>query len=537
MATTVRKESGSATYEDRKSNHHFGRYRQIALVLIKYRLRELVRTLGLERFMPLHWVPPGLPWQKQIYSKPERTRMAIEELGTTFVKLGQILSTRNDVIPPEYVHELAKLQNSLRPLSVEMIKTVIHKELGKPVEELFSSFEPDPVGVASIGQVHAAVLRDGTEVVVKTRKPGVVEQVDEDVDILRQMALVAARRWKGPQHYDLVGIIEEVAEALTGEMDYVKEGHNAEYFARFFASDRTVHVPKVFWEYTTVRVITMERIRGIGILDLASLEKAGFNRQELGRRSVNLWLKMVFEGDVFHADPHPGNLFVEPDGRLGLIDFGMVGTVDDEVRENLSLAIKAILDRDVDLLVDALIELGAIRREVSRDDLRADLKHIMTHYPKQVGLAELQGSSNLGELFSVVRRHRVQLPSNTFLLLKAMAMAQSLGKALDPGLDVITLVKPNVIQIYRKSHSPLAVARGLPSMITEMANLGIGLPQRLNRLMRSLERGEIQVQTDVSGLEVHMEHLERIVNRIVIGVVAAAVILGVTIVLLALRMG
>jgi ubiquinone biosynthesis protein len=185
------------------------------------------------------------------------------------------MSTRTDLLPPEFAVELAKLQDSLKPLPSDVIEKAISDELGRPVNEVFASFDPVPVGVASIGQAHAAKLRDGTEVVVKARKPGVVEQVEEDLEILRQLAVESAHRWEGAQEYDLVGIVEEIAESLMAEMDYVKEGHNAEYFAKFIEADPSIHIPKVLWEFTTSRVITLERIRGIGILDVASLERAG----------------------------------------------------------------------------------------------------------------------------------------------------------------------------------------------------------------------------------------------------------------------
>lgn len=460
--------------------------------------------------------------------------MALEELGVTFVKVGQIVSTRSDLLPPEFAQELAKLQDSLQPLPLDVVKKAIADELGRPVEEIFGNFDPNPIGVASIGQAHAATLKDGTEVVVKARKPGVVEEAEEDLEILRQLAATSAQRWEGAQEYDLVGIVEEIGETLRAEMDYVKEGRNAEHFARFFQRDESIHVPKIFWDYTKSRVITMERVRGIGILDIRSLDKAGFDRKELAKRVVNLWLKMVFEGEVFHADPHPGNLFVEAGGRLGLIDYGMTGVVDKEVRQHLAGALKAILDRDVDLLVESLTELGAVSPAGSRENLRKDLKHVMAHYPK-LSMAELKDTSNLGELITMLRRNHVQLPSNSFMLLKALAMVQSLGKGLDPDLDFFSLLEPNVNRILKERYAPTAIIRRFPSAVMDLATLGMELPQRLNRLARQAERGELRVRAEASGLERHVEHLERLVNRVVIGVIAAALIVGGAILLLASR--
>jgi ubiquinone biosynthesis protein len=527
----------SSEQADHRRGSHLNRYRQLVSVLVRYQLRDILKTLGLEKFLPLRWLPPRMPWQKTPYTRPERIRMALEELGTTFVKLGQILSTRTDMVPADYAQELAKLQSSLRPLPVETIKKVIIEELGRPIEEVFSFFNPVAVGVASIGQAHEAVLLNGTEVVVKVRKPGVVEQVAEDLEILRQLASRANQNWHDSTSYDLTSVVEEVGETLQGEMDYIREGHHAEFFTRFFAKDKMVHIPKVYWEYTTQRVITLERIRGMNILDIKALDNAGFNREDLAKRSVDLWLKMFFESDMFHADPHPGNLFVEANGHLGLIDFGMVGMVDDEVRSYLANAVKAILDRDVDRLLDALIELGALRSDVSRENLRTGLKHIMTHYPRDIEITDIENYSNLGELLMVIRRNHVQMPSNTFLLLKTMAMVQSLGKGLDAEIDIFALLSPRVIHVYRQKHSVRSLVGQLPQAFADLASLGITLPSRINRLVRSVERGELQVRTDLSGLEVHLEHLERIANRIVLGVIVSAVIIGITVIILAFKSG
>lgn len=528
------------TKPGRARKGHFARYWQIATVLARYRLEEALRYVGMQKFGILLFMLRGNPLRKMVFTKPERMRMAIEELGTSFVKLGQILSTRSDLLPPAYTKELSKLQSSLKPLSAEVIDKVISDELKHPVSDIYTSFDPVPLGVASIGQVHACTLVDGTDVVVKVQKPGVRELIKEDMHILGRLAVAAKKHWKGAEQYDLVGIVQEVADTIKTETDYIQEGHSSEYFARFFQDDRKVHIPKIFWAHTTERVITMERIRGIGILDTQALDKAGFDRRDLARRAVSLWLKMVFEGDVFHADPHPGNLFVEPDGRLGLIDFGMSCMVDDEMRWRLANLLKAVMDRNVDLLIDALIELGAVnlRLEGSRAQLRKDMKYVMSHYPT-IHLQQRSAtvSSNLEQLFSLLRRHHIQLPSNTFLLLKTVIMAQSLGRGLDPDFDIFPLLESSIKRIIRKKYSVTAALRRLPSAAAEMASLAGGLPQRLDRMMKTIERGEIQVRADVSGIGHHVHHLERILNRTVVGIIVSALILGSAIFFVASRMG
>jgi ubiquinone biosynthesis protein len=514
---------------------YYGRYREIALILIKYRLGELLRTLGLDRFLPFHWVPPANPWHKEIHTRSQRTRMALEELGTTFVKMGQILSTRTDILPSDYIGELTKLQDSLTPVSLEVVNKVIEQEFGRTTADLFAYFEPRPLGVASIGQAHAATLKDGTEVVVKVQKPGVREQVLEDLEILHYLAGITAKRGGGWQHYDLVGLVEEMSDTLKGELDYIREGHSAEHFARFFQADPLVHIPRVIWNCTTSRVITLERIRGINIQDVASLEKGNFDRRELAKRTVGIWIRMIFENNVFHADPHPGNLFVESDGRLGLVDFGMIGLVDDEVRFNIAGLLKGIVDRDVDLLVESLFDLGAVTPTGSRENLRKDLKHLMTHYP--ILDENLVLHSNLDELFTVVRRNHIQLPGSTFLLIKTIAMVQGLGWRMDSDLDFLNLVTPSVVALFNKKYRASEILRRLPAALAELTLFGVGLPKRLTRITKSIERGDFKIRSDVSGVELHLEHLERIVNRLVMGLIVAAVIFAVALVLLIVRMG
>jgi ubiquinone biosynthesis protein len=530
---------------ERKRNGHFARYRQIAMVLAKYRLEEVLRYVGLQNYLFMGWLLRGNPWRKNSHTKPERMRMAIEELGTTAVKLGQILSCRSDLLPPDYITELSKLQNSMHPFPVEIMKNVFNEELGRSTEELFLSFEA-PIGIASIGQVYTCeqvytcTLADGTEVVTKVQKPDVPALVELDVDILKRAAAYATNHWKWAQQYDLVGIVQEISETLKNEMDYIQEGHNAEYFADFFHEDRTIHIPRIFWESTTSRVLTMERIRGIGILDVQSLDKAGFNRKELAKRSVDLWLKMVFESEMFHADPHPGNLFVEADGRLGLIDFGMVYMVDDEVRWHLANVVKAILDRNVDLLIDELIELGAVslRHERSRDKLRKDLKYIMSHLSKiQLKKRSESVTTNLDNLLSVLRINRIQLPSNTFMLLKTIIMVQGLGKGLDPDFDIVPMLESRIYGLIKKRYSIKSALRRLPSATTELISLVGGLPQRLDRMMKTAERGEIQVQADVSGVEQHIHHLERLLNRAMIVILVSSLILGIALFFVGYRLG
>ena len=269
----------------------------------------LLSTFGLERFVPLRGGIRRYARAGRHYTRPEHVRLAIEELGATFIKLGQILSTRTDILPPEYIAELAKLQDQAPPVDSAIIVEMIVEELGYPITEVFATFDPVPVAAASIGQAHAATLPNGKEVIVKVRRPGVVEQIEEDLEIIQNLAVTASRRWEFADHYDLPGLAREFAQTLRAELDYIREGRNAERFAVNLANNPSIHIPCIYWETTTARVLTLERIRGIKINDLSALDAAGIDRPALAERAVRIILKMILEDGFYHADPHPGNFF------------------------------------------------------------------------------------------------------------------------------------------------------------------------------------------------------------------------------------
>ncbi|WP_455133716.1 ABC1 kinase family protein [Microbacterium aurum] len=301
------------------------RYRQIGAVLRRHGLGVLAGVLGLGGLVPFHRGALGHARQEDPYTNPEHVRVALEELGPTFVKLGQILSTRHDLLPAAWVAEFAKLQDDVAAAPWEGIRDVLREELGADPEHVFAQFDPVPLAAASIGQAYAATLHDGTEVVVKVRRPGVVAQVHEDLDILRNLADRADRRWDAIRQYDLPGLVEEFSRTLRAELDYLQEARNAERFAQEFAHAARVRIPRVHGETTTSRVLTLERMSGVRIDDLEGLDAAGIDRVALARLGADIVLTMVFDNRFFHADPHPGNMFVQPDGALALIDFGMVG--------------------------------------------------------------------------------------------------------------------------------------------------------------------------------------------------------------------
>lgn len=460
--------------------------------------------------------------------RPVHLRQALEELGTTFIKLGQILSTRADLLPPEYLVELTKLQDSAPPVAFEDIQQALITELGQPIENVFAEFEPVPLAAASIGQAHAATLWDGTEVVVKVRRPGVVEQVNEDLEILKELAATASRHWQFADRYDLTGLAEEFSQTLRAELDYIREGRNAERFAANFAADPHIHVSRVFWEVTTARVLTLERIRGIKINDLKSLDEQGTDRPWLADYATKVVLKMVCEDGFFHADPHPGNFFIEPNGTIGLIDFGMVGILDERTQELLAELLIAINHQAADRLLDVFLDLGVTRAQIDRASVRRDIERLLSSY-WGLPLGELKVAVLLNDVYSVMRRHHLHLPPNLALLLKTVIMIEGMGVNLDPDFRLTKSLTPFTERLVMRQYSPSKWMRSLGRASLDLAKLGAEMPQHLRRIATAAENGNLQIGMRPEGFDPVIDRLERIANRIVLGVIAAAFINGLAV--------
>lgn len=497
------------------------RYRAIVETLSVHGFGFAVGAAGLSGRFPFR---RGLPGHEpgRNYSQPEHLRLALEELGATFVKLGQILSTRPDILPPEYVAELARLQDSVAPVPGQVVVDTVAAELGDLTA--FAAFDQVPLASASIGQVHAATAH-GTEVVVKVRRPGVVEAVTADLEMIENLAERASRSWEAARDHDVVGIAHEFAETLRGELDYLREAHNAERFAADFAGDPDVHIPAVFWDTTTSRVLTLERIRGIKIDHLAALDAAGHDRRELAARAVRVLCAMVFEHGFFHADPHPGNFFVEPDGRLGIIDFGMTGELSDDLRDRLGVLLIQLARGDLDRTTDALLTLVRAPEDLDRDTLRMHLAPVVGKFGGR-SPAELSASELFGEILALVRRDRLRLPRDLALLFKALLMAEGLGQRLDPDFQIAAVLVPYAQRLAIRRLSPEAVAGGLAELARAVLDAGAAAPATLHGLASALERGAFDVRLRAGELDRLVTEIQRLGNRLTAAIVAAGLLYG-----------
>jgi ubiquinone biosynthesis protein len=443
-------------------------------------------------------------------------RLALEELGPTFIKLGQLLSTRADLLAPAYTRELSKLQDATPPAPADAIREIVESELSGGVAAAFAEFDPQPLAAGSVGEVHAAVLHDGTRVVVKVRRPGVAELIERDLEIMSNLAARASRRSEVAAAFDVIGLSQEFAAELRGQLDYVREACNAERFAANFAGETGVHVPRVFWELSSSRVITLERLEGMKITDVKALQAAGLDRRELAQNAALTVGKMVFVDGFFHGDPHPGNFFIEADGRLGIIDFGIVGSLDEGLRATLRRILLALDRRDPDRLAAALIAVqgpgGRVDRAALRDDLASLIDGYVDHRTGELGVGDL-----IGSMLDVVRRHRS-------LLLRTVLLEEWIVAGLDREFRLVEALGPYVRRHLFTGVTASALLHRLQDAGVDLAELASDLPSHLRNALNILDDGGFDVHLRASELEPLVSRAERLGNRIALSVLAAALI-------------
>lgn len=500
------------------------RSREIASILARHGLGWLVVQIGLGDLVPFERGWLGHPARVAPYTQAEHLRMAMGELGATFIKLGQALSTRSDFMPPVYVAEFTKLQDAAPPVPFDEICQVICAELGHPPEEAFAEFDPQPIASASIGQAHAARLKSGEQVIVKVQRPGVEQLVEQDLEILNGMAEWASSHTHLGRDYNLPALVEEFAYTLRNELDYQREVQNALRFRHNFRDDSTIYIPNIFREFSTERVLTIERVGGIKVDDLAGLEAAGISRHEVAENSVRLMLREVFEFGFFHADPHPGNFFVQPDGSIALIDFGMVGNLSERLQESLLRIGLAVAQKDTGGLVEELFSLGVAGKRARQEVLERDLDHLLGQYADR-SIEDLAAASVTGEVMEIARRHRLQLPSDLLMLLRVVGMSELLGARLDPNFRLFEFATPYLHHFWLERRSPQAIAQRVGRATLEAAQLGMDLPRRTSRLLNRLERGELEFSVNHHSLEEFEQKILQGLNRLALSILLAAIIL------------
>lgn len=506
------------------------RSREIASVLTRHGLGWLVARAGLGGLVPFERGWLGHAVRETPYTRAEHLRMALSELGGAFIKLGQVLSTRPDFIPPEYVAEFSKLQDAAPPVPFEEICNVICDELGQPPEDLFDEFDPQPLASASIGQVHAGKLRSGQSVIIKVQRPDVAERIEEDLEILSGMANWAESHTASGRDYNLPALVDEFAFTLRNELDYQREGQNADRFRRNFANDPGVYIPRVYWEFTADRVLTMERVGGIKVSDMSALDAAGIDRHVVAENSVRIMLREVFEFGFFHADPHPGNFFVQPDGSIAMVDFGMVGRLDTNLQEALLRIGMAVGRQDAERLTDEFFAIGMAGAGVKRKALQHDLDHFISHYAGRP-IKELAAAKTVDEVMSIALHHHLQMPAELVMLFRVVGISEGLGAQLDPNFKLFEFATPYLQEFWLQHRSPKAIVLRVGQTALDAAELGLTLPHHLSRLLGQIERGELELNVNHEGMREFAHRLQQMVNRL-----ALAILLAATVVALGLMM-
>jgi ubiquinone biosynthesis protein len=509
------------------------RYRSILGILIKYGFGHVVEQLNINYYLELGRrlvTFGGAPREIERLSQPVRMRLAMEELGPTFVKLGQLLSTRPDVVPKEYIEEFRKLQDMVPSFPFEAVKAQIQCQLGHSAEKLFAEISPIPIAAASIAQVHRGRLKSGEAVVVKIRRPGIEKVVETDLDILSGLAYLIERHIPASEIYDPSGIVKEFRRTIQREMDFAREGHTIDRFAANFAGDPAVHVPKVYWEQTGETVLTMEFVDGIKISEFARLTEAGYDLKVIARNGADAFLKQVLVHGFFHGDPHPGNLFILPGNTICMLDYGMVGRLGENLKFQLVDLLVAVLQRDADSVISQLLYSGELMDESNIRHLRRDLNEFIDDY-YEVPLQEIKVGRLLTEFVEILTRYRIKFPSDLMLLAKALVTIEGVGRQLDPDFDMISHLRPFMEKLLHERVAPGSLTREMLRTTKAYGSLMKNLPRDLKEFINRVNRNKFKIDLEHRGLEKLITDLDKSSNRISFSLLIAALIVGSSIIM------
>ena len=503
------------------------RYRQIFTILLRYGFDDVLGRLKIDYYIQLgKKIIPKFKAQKiENKTTAERLRLALEELGPTFIKLGQMLSVRPDLMPENFIREFQKLQDEVPPFSTEQAKAEVESQLGKPVEELFNSFDDVPLAAASIAQVHRAEKKDGKQVAVKIQRPNIRSVIESDLNILFDLAGLMEMHIPEIELYNPLGIVQEFAKSIRREVDFIQEARNIDRFRRNFEDDETVYVPQVYWELTTERVLTMEYIDGIKISELDKLESAGLDRKIIAINGAKAILKEVFEHGFFHADPHPGNIFVLPNNVIALIDYGMMGSLDEELMEAAGNLLTGIVKKDINKIIRVFTDIGIMENELDIRGLKLDLTDFLDRY-YQVPLSQLDVGKIINELTEIIRKHHIMLPTDLTLMAKAMVTEEGVGRSLYPDFDMITMAKPYVEKIMVRKLDPRRHLKEFASTLDDFNRLIKILPVEIRAIVTKIKKGELNIKFEHKGLEHFISELDKASNRLSFSMIIAALIIG-----------
>ena len=501
-----------------KRIRHIKRYRDVAKVLARHGFGYVVEEMGLLHMLSL---PKRLftdTEKMDSLSLGERIRKVIEELGPTYIKIGQIASTRADIIPEDILRELENLQDNVPSFSFEEVALIIEQELGASIKDIFASFDEKAIAAASIGQVHHAQLRTGEWVAVKVQRPNIKALIETDLEILLDLATLAEHRMPRMERLQLRDVVEEFAKSLRNELDYTIEARNAERIAKQFKKDPMIHIPAIYWDYSTRTVLTMEFVEGLKLNQFDMLEKQGYDQKVISEQLVEAIFHQVLIEGFFHADPHPGNIFLLDNGVISLIDFGMVGRLTQDMKHNFASMVIAMMRQNTDGMIQALLRIGIVPDDVNLSLLTNEVDELREKY-LDVPMSQISLGEAISDLFKIAFRHQIRIPSDFTLVAKCMLTLEGIVEKLDPELSIFDMAEPFGLQLLKERYRPSTVAGRLWHNISDYGDLLVSLPKQLKDLMRDLLRGRIHIEVSVPELDSFLRKLDRISNRISFSIV------------------
>lgn len=515
----------------RTTYKNINRVRQIINVFLKHEFGHIIDQLRLHRYVSLRkrlkifgqW--PAIKG----HTVPERLRMAFAELGPSFIKLAQLLSSRPDLITAPFADEFKKLQDKVPPFSSEEAKKIIEEETHLPIDKIFAKFHDKPTAAASIAQVHHGTLLDGSDVIIKVQRPDIREQIETDINILTTIAQLMNKHIPESRFFNPTGIVEEFSRTVRKELDFSEEAKNCLRFRKNFENNPHIYIPKIYSAFSTEKILTMERIEGVRIDDISAIEGMGLDRRGLAKNGVDAYFKMALEDGFFHADPHPGNIFAMPEGQIGFMDFGIVGRVTDEMKETMANTFLALINKDFDRLIDQYIELGLVPEEIDlvafRKGFKADLVYFMEPL-YGLTLKEINFAEYIDMVTHLAMKHNMKIPSDLLLVNKALLILENIGRELDPDFNFIAAAEPYASKLVREKLSPSRIYEKVKKNVEEAGDFIVLFPRQMKQIIRKILKDDIHVKMYHVNLPEFMKDMDKSSNRISFSLIVSSILLS-----------
>ena len=503
--------------------NYINRYREIAKQISKSGFGYIIEEIGLDKVISLPRRLLLRQGNEEVLEKTyaERIRLFIESMGTTFIKLGQIASTRGDLLPPELIKELEKLQSHVAPFPAEVARSTIEESLGASIDEIFMIFDDEPVGSASIGQVHRAMLHSGEDVAVKVQRPNIEGTVRTDLEILRHLANLLEANLEWAKNYQVTDMIDEFSFALLNELDYTIEARNVERIGKTHANDPNVKIPNIFWDYTTKNVMVMDFIKGIPVNHFDTLDELNIDRSKLAETLAKAIFKQIFEDGYFHGDPHPGNVSVLKDGTLVFLDFGMIGRLTSDLKTNFGSLLISLMKKDASGVVKAIVKMGVVPADVSMKQLNREAEIMRDKY-YDVPLSKLNFSDAVNDLFSISNKYKIRLPQDFTILAKTLLTLEGVVSKLDPDFSIMDVAEPFGKSLLFDRYNPKNVIENQIDDAQQIASELRDVTANVHQFSKGLKNSNLPIEIDLKGRTQFSKHLDRVINRLSFSIVLLA---------------